>query len=288
MDVMSSYAVTYVSHLIMGLGLAACIYSFRKSIRRFLDRFRDKLAKDAEQGRLGGGADKHDLIIAAVSGAVVTLFLAMLLNIPFWIALGGFFLILIVLPGFLITYRNKKYREAFDKVLAESLMTVSSSLKAGLTLHDSLLVAAGNCPQPFAREVTRCLREYKFGASIEEGMENLRSRIGTTDTKISFGALIIGSQLGGKLPQILQKIIKTIRERERVEGRLKSLTAQGRSQAALLCAAPPVLGVGLFFYDPGKMSLMTDTVLGQILLGLAIALELIGIVVTLKVMKLEI
>jgi tight adherence protein B len=284
MDFMSSYAMTYISHLIMGIGLAAGIYSCRKSIRRFLDRFRDKLAKD-EHGR---GGDKHDLIIAAVSGAVVTLFLSMLMNIPFWLALGGFFVMLFVLPGFLISYRSRKYREAFDKVLAESLMTVSSSLKAGLTLHDSLLVAAGNCPQPFAREVTRCLREYKFGASIEEGMENLRSRIGTTDTKISFGAMIIGSQLGGKLPQILQKIIKTIRERERVEGRLKSLTAQGRSQAALLCAAPPVLGVGLFFYDPGKMSLMTDTVLGQILLGLAIALELIGIVVTLKVMKLDI
>jgi Flp pilus assembly protein TadB len=64
------------------------------------------------------------------------------------------------------------------------------------------------------------------------------------------------------------------------------MTTQDVSQAALL--APPVLGVGLFFYDPGKMSLMTDTVLGQILLGLAIALELIGIVVTLKVMKLDI
>ena len=119
-------------------------------------------------------------------------------------------------------------------------------------------------------------------------MENLRNRIGTTDSKISFGALIIGSQLGGKLPQILQKIIKTIRERERVEGRLKSLTAQGRSQAAILCAAPPLLGIGLYFYDPGKMSLMTDTLLGQVLLGLAVALEVIGLVVTMKVMKLDI
>jgi tight adherence protein B len=283
-EIMASHFFIYLSHLITGIGLGCVLYSFRNAIRRFLSRFRDKLSKDAVQQ----GKDRQDLFVAGGSGALAAVFLSMLLSIPFWVSVIIFITALFVLPQFLITYRAKKYREAFDKVLAESLMTVSSSLKAGLTLHDALLVAAGNSPEPFSREVSRCLREYKFGASTEEGMENLRNRIGTTDSKISFGALIIGSQLGGKLPQILQKIIKTIRERERVEGRLKALTAQGRSQAAILCAAPPLLGVGLYFYDPGKMSLMTDTLLGQVLLGLAIALEVIGLVVTMKVMKLDI
>jgi tight adherence protein B len=278
-----SILITYASHILFGLSLAAVLCVCRSSIRKSWGAIKSQVTP--EEADKGSAVELILLGIAAGIG-VVCLF-SMMSGNP-WMGFGFGLLTAIVLPIWLSKKRRRDYLQAFDRTLAESLMTVASSLRAGLTLRDALTVAADNCPAPFSTEVGRALKEYHFGTSIEEALESLRHRVGTTDTKISFGAMIIGSQLGGKLPLILKKIVKTIRERERVEGRLKALTAQGRSQAALLCAAPPVLGVGMYFYDTQKMSLLTDTIPGQVMLAIAIALELIGIVVTLKVMKLDV
>ena len=100
--------------------------------------------------------------------------------------------------------------------------------------------------------------------------------------------MIVSSTLGGNLPRMLIRTTHTIRERQKVEGKLQALTAQGRAQAALLCSAPPVLGLGLYFMDSGKMRLMTETTIGQVLLAVAIVLEVVGIFVTYRVMRLEV
>ena len=92
---------------------------------------------------------------------------------------------------------------------------------------------------------------------------------------------MISYSAGGDLPKILQ-IVHTIRERIRVKGKLKSLTAQGRTQAYLVCSAPPALGLIMYFIDRQKMALLTDTFAGQVMMCLAIALEVVGIVVTIE------
>ena len=192
------------------------------------------------------------------------------------------------MPKLVASQRHEKYIKAFDNALIESLTTVGYSLKSGLTLKGGLEVAVKNCPDIFAQQVTICLKEYHFGTPIERALDNLRKRVGTQSANISFGALIIGTQLGGNIPDILKRIVSTIRDRQRVEGKLKSLTAQGRTQALLLCSAPPVIGILMYFWDPQKMALLTNTFNGQILLGLAIVLEVVGILATQKILKLEI
>lgn len=275
--VLGTLPTLYLSHLLMGSALAGVLVANRRQVRRALDTVAAHTEVDGPQ-----------FSAAAASTAIGATLLLLLVGLSFWVAGAGGLVVFFVARIWFQRRRHRKYVQAFDKSLAESLMTIASSLKAGLTLKDALVVAADNCPYPFNVEVMQALKEYRFGVPLDEALDNIRGRIGSTDAKISFGAIIIGSQLGGRLPEILQKIVKTVRERERVEGRLKSLTAQGRSQAFLLCSAPPVLGVGMWLYDPVKMGLLTDTPVGQVLLGLAIALELIGIAVMSRIMKLEI
>ena len=166
--------------------------------------------------------------------------------------------------------------------------TVASSLKAGLTLKDALRVSGENSSPLVQAEVNKVLRQYRLGLPLDDALDSLRRRIGTPSAIISFGALMIGHQLGGSVPDILKKIVATIRERERVEGRLEALTSQGKAQAFILCGAPILIFIGLYIFEPSKTAMLLHTDKGQVLMTLAIVLELIGIYATSRILRLEV
>lgn len=282
MSLIPTAAATYVSHLGLALAGAALLFSCRSKILGYFGKsLPDAGSEDARK------AARELFLIGLASAGLIALTL-IVVGLPPEGAFAFAFAALLIIPKILKGRRQRAYVRDFDAALAESLQTVASSLRAGLTLKDSLYVAADNSPKAFANEISLALKEYHFGMPVEEALDKVRRRVKTPNANIAFGSMIISSRLGGKLPEMLKQIVKTIRERERVEGKLKALTAQGRAQAFLLCAAPPVLGFGLYLYDESKMALLTDYWVGQILLSLAIVLELLGIFVTSRVLRLEV
>ena len=205
---------------------------------------------------------------------------------------GGIFVAIYIckniVPQFLFKFRRARRVKRFDENLADALQHIASSLKSGLTLNRSIVTCVEICDSVVAEEFKVALKEYHLGLSIEESLDGIRQRMPTPSANIAIGAMIVSSRLGGKLTAALQQIAKTIRERQRVEGRLKALTAQGRAQAMILICAPPVLGMGMYYCDTARFSLFFTTFIGQILFGGAIVLEIVGIYVTKRVMRLEV
>jgi tight adherence protein B len=95
-------------------------------------------------------------------------------------------------------------------------------------------------------------------------------------------------QLGGKLPRSLDRIVKTMVERARVEGKFKALTAQGRAQATLVSAVGPLIFIYMRLFEPEKARALTETLTGQILLVAAILLIAIGVGITIKMLRMDI
>jgi tight adherence protein B len=274
---LESILVVYVADVLACLALATLAWVFRERIQ----------ALTAAYQTTQTGVSKEFRTLGIVAGLFVWLLLLFIgLNVLVGVAFGV--VVAIAMPRILLTIKKMRHIKAFESSLIESLAMVASSLKAGLTLHDSLKVTVHNSPKVFADEISFALKQYRLGTPIEEALDQVRTRVKTPNTSISFGAMIIATQLGGNLPETLTRIVRTIRERDRVEGKLKALTAQGRTQAIILCSAPPLIGVLMYFYDPEKMRLFTSTFIGQVLLVAAIILEVIGIMVTRKIMRLEI
>lgn len=200
-----------------------------------------------------------------------------------FIACGG-----IAMPVVLRRRSLNKFLHNFDSALIEILGLISSSLKAGLPLVDALDIASLNGPQIVGKELARALRRYSLGLSLADAIDEIRLRVKTPITLISIGALIVGQQLGGQIPLVLERITTTIRERNRVEGRLAALTAQGRTQSQMLCAAPAFLFFLMSIGDPTKAKLLTHTIEGQWILTLVIVLELMGIYAMRKIVHLDV
>ena len=297
-DLIDSPSITllYLTNAGFAFSAAALLYVLRAQVARALGGVlgagksdeKGNVEASAASSSSGGQLKPHEPMLIGVTAGFATLSILGIIGVNPWAAITFALIAGIWTPQHVRRKRLDTWQREFDLSLVESLTTVSSSLRAGLTLKDSLGVAARNCAPVFAGEAANALKEYRFGRPIEEALDNIRKRVRTQNANITFGAMILGSQLGGNLPATLQKIVRTIRERDRVEGKLRALTAQGRTQAILLCSAPPAIGVCMFLWDPGKMSLLTDTFPGQALLCLAIVLEVVGIAVTKRIMKLEV
>lgn len=278
--IMASDVWIFASHQLTWLSLAVLAIAFRATAMRWfqivLDRTQVGATDDGQDRILGGG----------VAAGIFSVLLLMELNLIFSMIVSG--MVFFIAPTIIRKRRFKLYQSSFDATLVESLATISSSLKAGLTLKDSLVIAVQNCPPVFGAEVGRVLKDYRFGMSIDEALDGVRKRVQTQNANIAFGALIIGTQLGGKIPEVLSRIVATIREADRVEGRLRALTAQGRAQGFLLCSMPILIGIGMYFMDRPKMEYMMTSTVGKVLLGLVVFLEVVGILATMKVMELEV
>jgi tight adherence protein B len=279
-QILAHDVLLYLSHGMTWVSFGVIALLFRRQISRALDRVNQKSKQKNQE------FERDRFVGVATAVGVFSLCMLIDANLVFSIFIAAF--TFIVTPIFLSKRRIKKYQKEFDMTLAESLATVSSSLRAGLTLKDSLVVAAQNCSPAFSREITKVLKDYRFGLSIDQALDGVRKRVQTANANISFGALIIGTQLGGKVPDILARIISTIREVDRVEGRLKALTAQGKAQGVLLCSMPILVTAGLYMMDREKIEFMMISPVGKILITVAVFLEIVGILVTLKVMKLDV
>jgi len=246
--------------------------------------FRERLSKIFQKVKVEKSKGKSIANVLAVVAALASYWISGVLLL----SAAVYFVVYKFSPPFINRFLLSRKLQEFDHSFYETLRSIASSLKAGLTLKDAIHVSAISSSPVVAKELNHVLKLYQLGYSIEDALEAMRKRIPTESCNIAIGSMVISSRVGGKLPQALTRIASTIKEREKIEGKLKALTAQGRSQAALLVCAPPLLGLGMYFFDRPKFEILTTTTIGQVLLGVAVFLEVAGILVTHRVMKLEI
>jgi tight adherence protein B len=165
---------------------------------------------------------------------------------------------------------------------------MSNALKAGFSIQQAIELVVREGESPIAQEFGMFLHQTRVGMRMEEAMESMQTRVGSDDLALMIGALETARQTGGNLTEVFEKIAHTIRERMRIEMRIRTLTAQGRLQGLIVGAMPLLLGVALFFMDPGMMLAFLRSGFGiSILLGVLV-LETIGALVIRKIIRIDV
>jgi tight adherence protein B len=180
--------------------------------------------------------------------------------------------------------RLKKY----DDQLPDGLIMAANGLRAGLSLVQSFEVVSRESPVPISQEFGLILKEYRMGYDIDEALEHLPERMPTVDTGIFVNAVLILRETGGNLTEIFDTIAKTIQERKRVQNKIKTLTAEGETQAYMLAILPVVMAVVLNQLNPAIFSLLYTTYIGWAFIVLMAAMEGVGLYWMLKIVKVKI
>lgn len=153
----------------------------------------------------------------------------------------------------LARYLDNKRRAAFNRQLPETLATMSNALRAGFSLSQAFESVVEQGEPPVSEEFAILQQQLKIGMGFEDALESLSARVGSDDLTLVTTAILISRKTGGNVTEIFDKISETIRGRQKIERKVKSLTAQGRLQGLIVSAMPIFLGVVMTLIKPKLM-----------------------------------
>lgn len=195
----------------------------------------------------------------------------------------------IVLPAVAIKILAKRRLKKLESQLVGGIQTLCSGVRAGLNMVQAMELVDRDGPVPLKEEFGHMLREYEYGIPLDEAMDNAAVRIGSGDFRLLFAALQTHRERGGDLGETLDRIAESIREIQRLENQVQTLTAEGRATARWLGAMPiVVLGILYFVVSPeGVKSLFVDDI-GKLLLLIMMILNVAGFLWIRKIMAIDI
>jgi tight adherence protein B len=189
--------------------------------------------------------------------------------------------------GWVMFKRHRRF-SAFEKGLPEALDLMVSGLRAGHSLIAALALVSRECEKPIGPEFKICFEEQNYGLEMKAALENLLERIPLQDLKIVSTAIMIQKESGGNLAEVLDKASYVIRERFRLKRQIMVHTAQGRLTGLVLACLPIALGVGIYFVDPGMISILWHRDIGIKLLWAAVGMTLFGGFVIWKIVDIDV
>lgn len=174
-----------------------------------------------------------------------------------------------------LSREKTKRKQRFEEQFVDAIALIANAVRSGLSLMQALELTVSEMTDPISYEVNMVIQSTRLGASLDIAMLEWVRRMNSKDLDIFVTAILIQSQTGGNLSDILETLGNTIRERFKIQRQIKALTSQGTASAYVLTALPIVLGIALYFIQPETMSLMFTNNYG-ILLSLS-SLGMIGI-----------
>jgi tight adherence protein B len=226
------------------------------------------------------------LSVAAVAGGMVLGAVAMR---RLWIvgaAAGG--VIGFILPRFLMKLRQSRRLNAFNDQLGDTITLLANSLRSGYSLLQSMEMVGRELPPPMNEEFQRVTREIGLGLSNEEALNNLLRRIQSDDLDMMITAINIHHEVGGNLAEILDTIGHTIRERVRIKGEIRTLTAMARYSGYLVSILPVAVAGLLFVMNPDYMSGLWEDPCGVQMIVLSAIGMFVGWIIIRRVVSIDI
>jgi tight adherence protein B len=226
-------------------------------------------------------------ILCSLFASGVAIFLFLIVGQPFSLAVVVGLLAL-GCPYSYLKYITWRRLRRFLEQLPDALDMMSQSLQAGLGLTQAMVYVAKEMPDPLGTEFSVFIEEVNLGLPLADALKKLEERMALPEVRLFNTALLVQREVGGSLAELLNKLADIIRDRFRIERLIKSLTGQNRMSAWTVCSIPPFLGVFMFFREPQMMNEMLSDPMGRAMLAAALVLEIVGIVVFRKLIKVHI
>lgn len=208
-----------------------------------------------------------------------------LFSIPMWYA--GLVLIAVVPLVYIENLRRKRV-EAIEEQLDNFMLALANALKTTPSIGAALNNVASVITDPMRQELDLALKEMKVGSTLDQALLHMASRVGSRQLDSALSSVLIGRQVGGNLPRVLESTANTLREMRRLEGVVRTKTAEGKMQLWVIALMPFGLLVGLNQLWPGYFDPLTKTFMGYIISTLCVIAWAAAIVLARKVLAVDI
>jgi tight adherence protein B len=203
--------------------------------------------------------------------------------IGLFFGIAGFFA-----PRIYVNFRKGRRLNQFNDQLGDTITLLANSLRSGFSIVQSMETVAQQLPDPIASEFHRVTQEIGLGLHYEEALNNMLRRVPSDDLDLMITAINIQGKVGGNLAEILDTIGHTIRERVRIKGEIRVLTAQQMISGYILTGLPVVLGLVLYLINKTYIGRMFQDPCGWIMLGVAAFMLFLGFMIIRKIVDIEV
>jgi tight adherence protein B len=196
--------------------------------------------------------------------------------------------IVIVLPA--VVYRTMRMRrlKRFEAQLPDALTMVAGSMRAGASLAIALESLVKEQPPPISQEFELYLKQQRLGVEFEESLRSMEERNPIPDFRMLVTALRINREVGGNLAETMEALGDTLRRKAMMEGKIESLTAQGKLQGIVMTGLPILLGFLLNMMEPEAMSKLWTTPIGWALCVVIVVMESMGYFLIKKITTIDV
>lgn len=192
------------------------------------------------------------------------------------------------LPIFYLFLKKKKRMGKFMRQLPEALDLIARALRAGHAFTNGMKLAAQEFDDPLGPEFDETLDEINFGVSVHDALKSLSQRIDCPDLKYFVVSVIIHRETGGNLAEIIESIAYLIRERFKLQGKIRVLSAEGKLSAIILIALPFLVIVALIFVNPKYINTLLFEPAGRLMAAIAGFGMAIGILVIKRMVRIKV
>lgn len=216
---------------------------------------------------------------------LVPLLLHVLFNILV-ITISGALLSLFV-PRMVFKMLKRKRLMKFEEQLPDAFMLLSSSLQSGASLNMALENVVQQSPSPLSQEFGLLVKKLRLGVTLEDGLVKMEERIPLPSFIMASSAVRISREVGGNLVETINGMATTLRRKKVMEGKIDSLTAQGRAQGMFMAMLPIFLAGILSAIEPEAMSQLYTTRMGLAVLAVMVVMEILGFTFIKKITRID-
>ena len=188
----------------------------------------------------------------------------------------------------LARWLDARRRAKFNAQLPEALATMSNALRAGFSLSQAFDSVVELGDKPIAEEFQILQQQLRIGMSFEDALESMSERVGSDDLTLVTTAILISRKTGGNVTEIFDKISETIRGRQKIERKVRTMTAQGRVQGIMVSAMPLFLGAVMTAIKPKLMIPFFCSLTGVIAMAVMFFLIIIGWLIIRKIIRIDV
>ena len=182
----------------------------------------------------------------------------------------------VVFASLYVQFKANRRMKQFSNQLGDAIAMMSNAIKSGFTFQQAMDIVAKEIKGPISEEFVRALNEIQLGVTLEEALEGICQRVKDDDFEMVAMSVVIQRQVGGNLSQILDTVGETIRDRIKLRGEIKSLTAEGVISGWTIALLPVIVGAFCNVANPDYFKGMLDTDFGKYLGIACLVSEIIG------------
>lgn len=197
------------------------------------------------------------------------------------------FLVLLISPYIVLKILIAKRLKKFERQLPDGLVMMAGSLRAGASLSIALDGLIRESSPPLSQEFSLLVRERKLGVDLDTALENMERRLPLEDLTMALSAIRISREVGGDLAATLETLAETLRRKLTMEGKIESLTAQGKLQGIVMSGLPILLMMVLLRIEP-TTRLMFTTKIGWGFLVMILCMQVLGFLAIKKITKIDV